>query len=164
MNWSDVAETVAKVAPAAGGALGGPAGAAVGSVIARVLGVDASPEAVRQALQGDPEAAFKLREVEARIETSLIQGRAQVVTAEAQGDSWLQRSWRPITMLSFVLLVAVHWLGITPDTLADSHVEMVMDIIQLGLGGYVIGRSAEKITRTASGAGIFDHLKAKARK
>lgn len=161
MNWSDVAETVAKVAPAAGGALGGPAGAAVGSLLARVLGVDESPQAVRQALQQDPAAALKLREVEARIETSLIEGRAGVVKAEAQSESWLARNWRPMTMLSFVALVATHWLGLTPDTLADSHVEMVMDIIQLGIGGYVIGRSAEKITRTASRAGIFEHLKTK---
>lgn len=161
VDWTDVAETVGKVAPAAGGALGGPAGAAVGGLIARMLGVDETPEAVRDALRQDPEAALKLREVEARIETSLIQGRTQVVTAEAQGESWLQRNWRPLTMLSFVALVATHWLGLTPDTLADSHVEMVMDIIQLGIGGYVIGRSAEKITRTASGAGLLDRIKAK---
>lgn len=161
MNWNDLAETVAKVAPAAGGALGGPAGAAVGGIIARVLGVDESPQAVAQALQADPEAAIKLRRIEADIESSLIKGRAQAVTAEANGDSWLQRSWRPLTMLGFVLMIAAHWLGLTSDALTEGEVVMVLEIIKVGLGGYVIGRSAEKITKSASGAGIFEHLIAK---
>lgn len=161
MNWSDVAETVGKVAPAAGGALGGPAGAAVGGVIARVLGVDESPEAVRQALQGDPKAALKLREVEARLETSLIEQRASVITAETNAEGWLQRNWRPLVMLWFAGLVGAHWLGFTPDNLDTGTVGQLLDIVQYGLTGYVVGRSAEKITKSVSGSGIFEHLKAK---
>ena len=161
MDWSDVAETVAKIAPAAGGAMGGPAGAAVGGLLARVLGVDESPEAVRQAVQQNPEAALKLREVEARIETSLIEGRAGAVKAEASSESWLARSWRPLTMLIFVGLIACHWLGLTSDTLTEAEVVLVLEIVKIGLGGYVVGRSAEKIVKTATGSGIFEHLKAK---
>ncbi len=161
MDWTDVAQTVGKIAPAAGGALAGPAGAAVGTLLARVLGVDDTPQAVHQALQQDPAAALKLREVEARIETSLIEGRAGVVKAEANSESWLARSWRPLTMLAFVTLIGLHWLGLTTDTLTESEVVLVLEIIKVGLGGYVIGRSAEKIAKTATGSGIFEHLKAK---
>lgn len=160
MDWSDVAETVGKIAPAAGGALGGPAGAAVGSLLARVLGVDESPEAVRQALQQDPAAALKLREVEARLETSLIEGRAGVVTAEAQSESWLARNWRPLTMLGFVALIGAHWLGLSSDTLTEAEVVLVLEIVKVGLGGYVVGRSAEKITRSLTGTGLLDRVKA----
>lgn len=161
MEWRDVAETVGKMAPAAGGALGGPAGAAVGGVIARALGVAAEPGAVAQAVQQDPAAALKLRKIEADLEATLIEGRAQVVTAEAQSESWLARSWRPLTMLIFVGLIALHWLGLTSDTLTEGEVVLVLEIVKVGLGGYVIGRSAEKITKTATGSGIFEHLKAK---
>lgn len=164
MDWSDVAETVGKVAPAAGGALAGPAGAAVGGVIARVLGVDESPQAVRQALQQDPAAALKLRRIEADLESTLIEGRARVVTAEAKSESWLARSWRPLTMLTFVGLIGAHWLGLTSDSLTEAEVVLVLEIVKVGLGGYVVGRSAEKITKTATGSGIFDHLKARAKR
>lgn len=160
MDWSDVAETVARVAPAAGGALGGPAGAAVGGLLARALGVAARPEAVAEALQADPEAAIKLRRIEADLEASLIQGRAQVVTAEAQGESWLQRNWRPLLMLWFGALVGAHWLGMTPENLDPAAVGHLLDIVQLGIGGYVIGRSAEKIVKTASSTGLMDQVKA----
>ena len=159
MDWSDVAQTVGKIAPAAGGALAGPAGSAVGGLLARVLGVDASPEAVREAISQDPQAALKLREVEARLETSLIEGRAQVIQAEVNSESWLARSWRPMTMLWFALLVGLHWLGFTPDTLSDEIVGKLLDIVQYGLTGYIVGRSVEKTVKTATGTGLLDRIK-----
>lgn len=161
MRWEDIATTVGKIAPAAGGALGGPAGAAVGGLIASALGVSARPEAVAQALQADPQAAVKLRQIEADLEATLIHGRTQAVTAEVGGESWLQRNWRPLLMLWFGALVGAHWLGMTPENLNPGAVSQLMDIVQLGIGGYVIGRSAEKIVKTASGAGFLDHLKTK---
>ncbi len=164
MEWSDVAETVGAIAPAAGGALAGPAGSAVGTVIARALGVAAEPGDVAKALQQDPASALKLRGIEADLEATLIEGRTQAVTAEARGESWLQRSWRPLTMLWFVLLIGAHWLGLTADTLTEAEVVLVLEIVKVGLGGYVVGRSAEKITKTATGSGIFEHLKAKTTK
>lgn len=66
MDWSKVKDAVAKAAPLAGSLLGGPAGGAVGAVIASALGVEATPSAVQQALQTDPQAAVKLAELESR--------------------------------------------------------------------------------------------------
>lgn len=159
MKWDDVADLVAKIAPAAGGALAGPAGGAIGSLIARVLGTDETPEAVRDAIQADPDAAVKLRKVEADMEKTLIEGRSGVVKAEAGGESWLQRNWRPMLMIWFGGLVGAHWLGFTPDNLDASTVGKLLDIVQLGIGGYIIGRSAEKITKTATGSGLLDRIK-----
>ncbi|TDX29113.1 holin (3TMs family) [Modicisalibacter xianhensis] len=159
MNWGDVKDAVAKYAPLAGAALGGPSGAAVGSILASVLGVEATPEAVQRAIQTDPEAAIKLRQVEAQVEESLIDARGKVITAEAQGESWLQRNWRPLLMIWFGALVGAHWLGFTPDNLDVGTVGRLLDIVQLGIGGYVFGRSAEKITRTVSGTGLLDRVR-----
>lgn len=74
-------------------------------------------------------------------EARLLEAKTQVITAEAQGQSWLQRSWRPITMLTFLVLVVADTFGLTAFRLADE----AWTLLQIGLGGYVIGRSAEKL-------------------
>jgi len=74
---------------------------------------------------------------------SEFQAAAKIVLAEAQGG-WLKGNWRPITMLTFVALIAAHWLGFTPQNLSEPQILALLDIVQVGLGGYVVGRSAEK--------------------
>lgn len=76
-----------------------------------------------------------------------LQGAIQVITAEAQGESWLQRNWRPMLMLWFAGLVGAHWLGFTPQSLPENVVINLLDIVQVGIGGYVLGRSGEKIVK-----------------
>jgi len=158
MNWRDVAETVGKAAPILGGVLAGHAGAGVGSLIARALGVNDDPAEVERALRQDPQAALKLREVEASLEQALIQQRGSVVKAEAQGESWLQRNWRPLVMLWFAALVGGYWFGFTPDNLSEQNVGALFEIVQYGLSGYIVGRSAEKITRTVTNGGLLDNI------
>lgn len=79
-----------------------------------------------------------------------LKAATQIIMAEAGGESWLQRNWRPITMLWFVGLVGAYWLGLAPDYLVNNPdvVEKLFGIVQVGIGGYVVGRSAEKITAT----------------
>ncbi len=74
-------------------------------------------------------------------EARLLEAQAKVVTAEAQGASWLQRNWRPITMLTFLVLVIADTFGLTAFRLSEE----AWTLLQIGLGGYVVGRSAEKI-------------------
>jgi hypothetical protein len=74
-------------------------------------------------------------------------GAVSIITAEAQGESWLQRNWRPLLMLWFAALVGAHWLGFTPPNLPESVVNNLLDIVQVGVGGYVLGRSGEKMVR-----------------
>jgi hypothetical protein len=64
MEWGDVGKIIAKIAPLAGTALLGPAGGVVGGIIASLFGVDAAPDQVVQAIQADPQAALKLKELE----------------------------------------------------------------------------------------------------
>jgi len=74
-------------------------------------------------------------------ESQLLSAQADVVKAEANGSSWIQRNWRPITMLVFLVLVVLDSFKWLPNPLAPQ----AWTLLQIGLGGYVIGRSAEKI-------------------
>ena len=92
------------------------------------------------------------KRIEAEIQKELIHNTqsefnaaAKIVLAEAQG-SWIKGNWRPVTMLVFVGLICAHWLGFTPDNLSEAQVLELMDLVQIGLGGYVLGRSAEKVS------------------
>jgi hypothetical protein len=81
------------------------------------------------------------------IDTKALESQAKIITAEAQGGSFIQQNWRPITMLTFVGLIAAHWLGFTPENLSEAQVLGLLDIVQVGLGGYIVGRSGEKIMK-----------------
>lgn len=74
-------------------------------------------------------------------ETKLLDAQSKIIVSEAQGTSWLQRSWRPITMMTFLVLVVADAFGLTQFRLAPQ----AWTLLQIGLGGYVIGRSAEKV-------------------
>lgn len=101
--------------------------------------------------------ADKRRELEAQIhtlliaqETEFVKAARDVVVAEAQGESWLQRNWRPISMLVFVAVIANNYI-IAPYVQAFGGVAVVLDIpdgmwglLTMGLGGYVVGRTIEK--------------------
>lgn len=75
-----------------------------------------------------------------------IEASMKVIMTEAQGEGWMQKNWRPLTMLVFVGLVVAKWLGFTEGVTADVEMEL-MHLIQIGLGGYIVGRSGEKIAK-----------------
>ena len=80
-----------------------------------------------------------------------LNAKQAIITAEANGESWLQRNWRPVTMLTFVGLIAAHWLGFTPENLTESVVLELLQIVKLGLSGYIVGRSVEKGVKSWKG-------------
>lgn len=109
----------------------------------------------------DPEHELKRIELQQALQAAVLErtseierAAAEVVKAEAQGESWLQRTWRPVTMLVFVALIVARWLGWSAPNLGEAEVMKLWDIVEIGLGGYVIGRSAEKIL-----PGIVESLK-----
>jgi len=76
-----------------------------------------------------------------------------VVVAEAKSEHWLTSAWRPITMLVFVAIVANNFI-LAPyvDLFFGTGLELevpdpMWDLIKIGLGGYVVGRSAEKVAK-----------------
>lgn len=79
-------------------------------------------------------------------ETKLLDAKKTIITAEAQSQSVIARNWRPITMLTFLGLVVLDSFGVLPFRLAEE----AWMLLQIGLGGYVVGRSAEKVTQVIS--------------
>ena len=78
------------------------------------------------------------------LEAEELKAASSVILAEVQGESWLQRNWRPILMLWFAGLVGGYWFGFTPENLSPEAVEGLFLLVQIGIGGYIVGRSAEK--------------------
>ena len=74
-------------------------------------------------------------------ESKLLESQSHVVEAEAKGQSWLQRNWRPITMLTFLILVVCDSFGWLAFRLSNE----AWVLLQIGLGGYLVGRTGEKI-------------------
>ncbi|NOU53118.1 hypothetical protein HG263_21695 [Pseudoalteromonas sp. JBTF-M23] len=82
-------------------------------------------------------------ELEAKIvelQGQVLAAQSQIITAEAKGESRLQRCWRPITMLTFLVLIVLDSFGLLTFRLS----EQAWELLQLGIGGYVIGRTVEK--------------------
>lgn len=78
-------------------------------------------------------------------DNKVMELQSKVITAEAMGQSWIQRNWRPITMLVFLFLIFCdHW-GWLAYRLSDE----VLGLMKLGLCGYVAGRTAEKVLPSA---------------
>jgi hypothetical protein len=77
-------------------------------------------------------------------ETQALTARANIVNSEASSGNLLASSWRPLTMLTFLVLAVGDSLGLLATPLRDE----AWMLLQLGLGGYVVGRSGEKIAQT----------------
>lgn len=123
-----------------------PITALVGDVLKRVLPAEKMSESEREQI-----ASKMVSELVTGILT-VVQSQASVIIAEATGQSWLQRNWRPLLMLTFTYIIAHNYiivpilrmftfgagipvLAIPPD---------MWDLLKLGIGGYIAGRSIEK--------------------
>lgn len=80
-------------------------------------------------------------------ESKLLETKSKIVESETKGESWLQRNWRPVLMCICMFIVFNNYVLVPyfhlPVTTLDEHIWTLMD---LGVGGYVAGRSLEKIT------------------
>ncbi len=74
--------------------------------------------------------------------SGLQDAQRDIILTEAKGN-FLQRSWRPLIMLSFALLII---LGAFMEIPYLNDNSPFWDLLKIGMGGYVIGRSAEKIS------------------
>ena len=105
----------------------------------------------------DPEqraqAELNLAKLSQSGELAKLQSAAGVVTAEAKSEHWLTANWRPLTMLTFVAIIANNYI-IYPYLVLFFPEAPKMEIppdmwglLKLGLGGYVMGRSGEKMIK-----------------
>ena len=87
--------------------------------------------------------------------TQELQAAARIVEAEAKSN-WFVSSWRPLLM--YVLIFILIWNYVLGPVVlfffkASITIELPGDVwtlLNVGLGGYVIGRSAESVARTMS--------------
>ncbi len=76
---------------------------------------------------------------------NFLEAQSAVIVAEAQGN-WLSKSWRPLTMLSFVgILIYTFFIGPMMNWKIVPIPPDLWVLLKLGIGGYIGGRSVEKI-------------------
>lgn len=89
---------------------------------------------------------IQAQKIETEADAKFADLQAQVIIAEAQSDSWMTRNWRPVTMLGFLATI-LYTQVIAPmfGLLAPPLPPEMWAALKIGLGGYVVGRTAEKI-------------------
>lgn len=97
-------------------------------------------------------AKLALLEMTQKGELAEFTGRAEIVKTEAASEHWLAANWRPLMMLTFGALIVARWFGWAAPNLTEAEYIKLWSIVELGLGGYVIGRSAEKIVPAVADA------------
>jgi len=82
-----------------------------------------------------------------------LTSQAGVITAEANSSNKLTSSWRPMLMYLFMVIIAFNYIISPIVSYFDPTLPIALPIppdmwslIKLGVGGYVMGRSVEKIT------------------
>jgi hypothetical protein len=80
-------------------------------------------------------------------ESKILESQSQIVQSEAKGESWLQRNWRPMLMCICMFIIFSNYVLVPffniPPTVLDDHIWRLME---MGVTGYVAGRSLEKIS------------------
>lgn len=80
-------------------------------------------------------------------ENKLLDNRSQIILSEAKGESWVQRNWRPMLMLICIFIILNNYVLVPyfklPMLLLDDN---IWNLMEMGVTGYVAGRSLEKIT------------------
>lgn len=74
----------------------------------------------------------------------VLKEKSKVVTAEANSEHWLTANWRPITMMVMLGLIISRWFGIENPDMSPEEYILAWKMLQLGIGGYIGGRTVEK--------------------
>lgn len=133
-------------APALATAVAGPLGGAAVAAIAEKLGVPASISEVTAALEGNPDLALKLRDIDTKqfeIEQQNVSDRWK---ADMASDSWLSKNIRPMTLVyiltAFNLMAVLDGFGFH---IAEAYVTLLGQWGMLVMSAYFGGRTLEKI-------------------
>ena len=125
-----------------------------GSIGETAAGIGNLAKDLRTAITGlDPEIQGKIELIIAR----LTELQASVVIAEMKSGAWLAQNWRPITMLTFVAIIANNYILYPYLALFWNDAPMLeippdmWGLLKIGLGGYVVGRSVEKVAKVIKG-------------
>ena len=106
--------------------------------------------------------------LKAQLQTQLLQSHTQELTAaakiiEAEAKAgWFAASWRPLLM--YVLIFILVWnyvIGPVINVFTGAIISFelpgdVWTLLNVGLGGYVVGRSAESVARTMANRPVIN--------
>jgi hypothetical protein len=105
-------------------------------------------------------------EVEKEIKLALLEHtgsledlRGKIVLEEAKSSNWLTAAWRPLLMMVVVLIIACNYLLFPivrifyPEMITLELPQELWQLLTIGVGGYVVGRSGEKMVDTWSNNG-----------
>jgi len=99
------------------------------------------------------QAAQELRLAMLEHEQTAQQVARDVVVAEAKSEHWITSAWRPMIMLMFGVMIANNFI-IAPymDAFFGTNVmfdmpDQAWSLLSVGIGGYVVGRSGEKLMK-----------------
>ncbi len=82
-----------------------------------------------------------------------LKGSISIILAESRGNL-IQRSWRPILMLTVVAIVANNYIIVPYAVAFGAPIPMLelpdklWTLLTIGVGGYVVGRSGEKMVES----------------
>lgn len=85
-----------------------------------------------------------------KTEAAALTAASAVIVAEAQSESGLTRVWRPLIMLMFAGLIVASFFGYYPPFINEPMSPMIgrlFDLMEIGIGGYIGGRTIEKVAR-----------------
>ena len=125
-------------------------------VLAPILG-----DVIKRVLPEDKDKAAEIeRELNMQLmmnSASLEKAASDIILAEAKSEHWITSSWRPLLMLTITAIVAWNFLfapliemvvvlstGSDLPLMIDLPEELSM-LLTIGVGGYTLGRSGEKI-------------------
>lgn len=72
---------------------------------------------------------------------------AQIISAEANSDSWITRTWRPLVVICFTGILLGNLTGLVNSPVSEAHIDRMFDLVEISVLGYMGMRSADKWVR-----------------
>jgi hypothetical protein len=94
-------------------------------------------------------------------ESERLNAQRDIIVAEAKGESWLQRNWRPLSMMVFVTIIANNFIFVPYAKSFGMDVPMLAipdgmwTLLTVGIGGYIGGRTVEKVLKNSDVSNLF---------
>lgn len=103
----------------------------------------------------------KANDIEKEVKLALLEHtdsleamRGKIVLEEAKSANWLTAAWRPLLMMVVILIIACNYLIFPivrifyPEMISLELPQELWQLLTIGVGGYVVGRSGEKMIDT----------------
>lgn len=124
---------------------------AIGSLFKSVIGTfvtDPTKKAELEAQLAASQAELEAKAME--LDAQLADAKQKVIVAEAQGN-WMQRSWRPMLMFTFMAILVNNFI-LSPYLRSFGLHVVSLDmppegwtLLTVGVGGYIASRGVEKV-------------------